>query len=793
MSHGETAAVLGENDGSRHIHEEDKVEGVVVSELEAARKELRRALSLHTLEVKKEDATCHKDDEEEDNNVPKQGVTRGRPRPYRSHSSSSLTVGELDFVEALLVQEEADPALVRRVSTHLANEHLFPLPAESTFGSEESSATSVTATGTMTMNSHHKLFKLKRPPLARRNSDLQHKLFVAHERSGVRPSLVLQRLHRSSTNTSSSNSSHSSHSSTNILGPPLGQRSKSDSAIKIDTPNKDNTTSTDEDDEHDEHDTCHEYIPPPPPFKESSPIREIPKKSPSEETNTEIKHVAVTNVEEELPLVGSEEEEPEIERRRKEFHHVRSASRMSQGFEVFELDDGDDSDDDDDEHDDDDNDNQDDDDNHDIPIPVTSQQGRQLRFLMSDSESNSALGGEPLQDQTIIRPIVGNDDVVDAGGKEGRMDSDRRIIKKMDSWDQQDVVGTGENVDDFHPDAWDVLREDYSWGAAAAAAAENDDEELNKTGSMLPFMILGTSAEDKACQPHVLSPPLMESIQGFLPEGLSEGCNFLLKYSLVRDGPGVLNLLRNCRASRPTVLAMETADGHVFGSFTNMPWRSQHPDWNRYYPHYYGSQESFVWRMRRSRQTPCHSILEQAFMESELEVYPYTERNDCVQYCRLDTIGLGGGGDFYPPGQTSSPPSSPPSTTATTAGVATNNQNDGGDGGGDSKNGGGSGGEQQRAEQNAAAGFAISLDSDLMSGTTSPSDTFGNPCLVDPTLREPGSYNQFDVVNLEVWTLTLCTTVEAATRDELDQLFFEQEKGKDKALNVLGVLFGSLR
>eukprot|EP00978_Attheya_sp_CCMP212_P023215 scaffold70552_cov47-Attheya_sp.AAC.1 len=181
-------------------------------------------------------------------------------------------------------------------------------------------------------------------------------------------------------------------------------------------------------------------------------------------------------------------------------------------------------------------------------------------------------------------------------------------------------------------------------------------------------------------------------------------------------------------------------------------------------------------------------------MESELEVYPYTERNDCVQYCRLDTIGLGGGGDFYPPGQTSSPPSSPPpsATAAATAGVATNNHDDGGDG---SKNGGGggSGGEQQRAEQNAAAGFAISLDSDLMSGTTSPSDTFGNPCLVDPTLRELGSYKEFDVVNLEVWTLTPCTTVEAATRDELDQLFFEQEKGKDKALNVLGVLFGSLR
>ena len=70
-----------------------------------------------------------------------------------------------------------------------------------------------------------------------------------------------------------------------------------------------------------------------------------------------------------------------------------------------------------------------------------------------------------------------------------------------------------------------------------------------------PFRILGTAADDASCHPHVLSPPLMESLLAFLPEPLS-GHNFWLKYSLVRDGPGIWTMIRQVRASDNSFLAI---------------------------------------------------------------------------------------------------------------------------------------------------------------------------------------------------------------------------------------------
>lgn len=48
------------------------------------------------------------------------------------------------------------------------------------------------------------------------------------------------------------------------------------------------------------------------------------------------------------------------------------------------------------------------------------------------------------------------------------------------------------------------------------------------------WSILGTSLNDETSKPHVLSPPLLEALQGFLPVSLSTD-NFWMKYSLVRD------------------------------------------------------------------------------------------------------------------------------------------------------------------------------------------------------------------------------------------------------------------
>ncbi len=85
------------------------------------------------------------------------------------------------------------------------------------------------------------------------------------------------------------------------------------------------------------------------------------------------------------------------------------------------------------------------------------------------------------------------------------------------------------------------------------------------------FSILGTSADDIASTPHVLSPPLMESIYHFLPYSVSEQ-NYFMKYSLLRDGASFMTLLQNIRGSMHTILALETTEGEVFGSFTSAQW-----------------------------------------------------------------------------------------------------------------------------------------------------------------------------------------------------------------------------
>ena len=169
-------------------------------------------------------------------------------------------------------------------------------------------------------------------------------------------------------------------------------------------------------------------------------------------------------------------------------------------------------------------------------------------------------------------------------------------------------------------DTWKVIEDEYENGYGG--------------GGTLPFVILGTSADDVDAHPHVLSPPLIESLQAFLPLGQS-GNNFWMKYSLVRDGANLITFLQQARGARYTILALETVDGEVFGAFTTEPWRK---NWNTF-----GGGESFLWRMRHSRKIKCHSIIDQAHKESIVDVYPYTGANNYIQFCTQDRIAVGGG------------------------------------------------------------------------------------------------------------------------------------------------------
>ena len=286
--------------------------------------------------------------------------------------------------------------------------------------------------------------------------------------------------------------------------------------------------------------------------------------------------------------------------------------------------------------------------------------------------------------------------------------SKRDIVDLEDddaSWDMQSR--SGEQQQEQRYDSWNILKDEYVNGYGG--------------GGSLDFCILGTCADDMAASPHVLSPPMMESLAAFLPYAQSSE-NFFLWYSLVRDGASMLTFLKRSRGVQYGILALETVDGEVFGCFTGQPWRKS--------PNYFGTGESFLWRMRRSRLESTNDILEQAQLESVIDVYPHTGENHYYQLCTHDRIAVGGGMPKDGEKKTSDPPINPHEW-----------------------------------------GFGLDIQGDLLVGSSSPCATFDSPSL--SKVHADGSL--FEIVNLELWTLTPCTTVQEAERLELGKLFLERQ------------------
>jgi hypothetical protein len=277
-------------------------------------------------------------------------------------------------------------------------------------------------------------------------------------------------------------------------------------------------------------------------------------------------------------------------------------------------------------------------------------------------------------------------------------------------------------------DTWKVLKDEYAedFGFDYSTKGSSVDDVLGDS-EQNSFKILGTSADDGSAQPHVLSPPLMDSLTNFLPDSVL-GENFWLRFSLARDGAALDTLKQYVRASEYTIIAIETPTGEVFGSFTSSPWRNHFG--------FYGSAPAFVWKMRHSRRTKCYSLFDQAQLESEIDVYMYTGSNELVQACRHDELAVGGD-DSLPnvvEAESCSKLPEPPDT----------------------------------ATRDLSAGFAIALNEDLMAGTSSPSGTFGNPSL-------SGSKDgYFEVSNLEVWTLSPAFDVKSAERLEMTKFFIHE-------------------
>ncbi len=121
--------------------------------------------------------------------------------------------------------------------------------------------------------------------------------------------------------------------------------------------------------------------------------------------------------------------------------------------------------------------------------------------------------------------------------------------------------------------------------------------------------------------------------------------------------------------------------------------------------------------MKKDRKTICNSVLDQALLESEIEVYAWTGKNYLTQYCTNGQIALGGEGNDSP---------------------------------------------------GFESGFGLIIEEDLLNGSTGFCATFGNPPL--------SAHGQFEIVNLEIWTLTPAISEAEAEKLELGRLFLESNR-----------------
>jgi hypothetical protein len=131
--------------------------------------------------------------------------------------------------------------------------------------------------------------------------------------------------------------------------------------------------------------------------------------------------------------------------------------------------------------------------------------------------------------------------------------------------------------------------------------------------------------------------------------------------------------------------------------------------------------------MRYNRLTPCFSLIEQAKLESDVDIYPFSGRNKYVQLCTDKLLAVGGG----------NLDGSLKSYVDAKGLMKITHEHD--------------------------FGFGIAINEDLSRGSTSPCGTFTNPSLVGHSSEG----QVFDVLNLEIWAFTPCASVKEAEHLEI--------------------------
>ena len=117
---------------------------------------------------------------------------------------------------------------------------------------------------------------------------------------------------------------------------------------------------------------------------------------------------------------------------------------------------------------------------------------------------------------------------------------------------------------------------------------------------------------------------------------------------------------------------------------------------------------------------------DQIELESDIETFLWSTRNRCIQFSTEEKIAIGGG---YP--------------------------ND----------------DDAIGEKKKDWGLGTALDCELYKGTSSPCITFGDSNFGSPPLSKLSKDNTFEVANMEIWTLTLCLSVDKAEQLDMGRMF----------------------
>mmetsp|Transcript_264 Transcript_264/g.301 ORF Transcript_264/g.301 Transcript_264/m.301 type:complete len:438 (+) Transcript_264:242-1555(+) len=297
---------------------------------------------------------------------------------------------------------------------------------------------------------------------------------------------------------------------------------------------------------------------------------------------------------------------------------------------------------------------------------------------------------------------------------------------------------------------------------------ENEDEDDYDSGDdgiigrIVPpkkeeeFSVLGISYEDNDYRSLILTSSIMKALRPHLPLCIQE-YNFWLKYSMIRDGANIGTLLQKVKSSKRTILAIETMEGDVIGAFTSAPWCTNGSRG------YFGSCEAFVWHTKDSSlsscaTTTCSSTIATTEEEQRknVGVFHWSGKNCNIQALvnEKQQLMIGGGvtdDDNYL------------SLLSSMSGDIYSSRSGNED-------------EDSDHDDNGDGGCSIIINADMLNGSSSECATFSSPPLIvsKPTSSTMSTTstinttatNEFQIVNLEVWSFTPFDTVDEAEKLE---------------------------